>query len=162
MQLAESIDIEAPPDRVFRFFQRMADNYLRWHPDHRAFRWLDEKGLATGSRFHLKEQIGGKELERTMVITRLEPGRLLEFAPDHRFIRLLMPRLLFRMVPSGEQGCRLEAEIQVRTGPVGAWLNRKEFEAVRRHMREECANLKRIVEAEPEDRLADDARANGG
>ncbi len=148
MQLAESIDIEVPPERVYRFFERMAENYLRWHPDHQAFRWMDGRGLATGSRFHLEERIGGKDLARTMVITRLEAGRLLEFAPDHWFIRLLMPRLRFRMVPRGARNCRLEAEIHVRTGPLGAWLNRREFDAVRRHMREECENLKGIVETE--------------
>jgi hypothetical protein len=53
------------------------------------------------------------------------------------------------MGPRGARRCRLEAEIHVRTGPLGAWLNRKEFDAVRRHMREECENLKRIVEAGP-------------
>jgi len=36
----------------------------------------------------------------------------------------------------------------VRTGPIGAWLNRREFDAVRQHMHEEGENLKRIVEAD--------------
>jgi hypothetical protein len=161
VRLVESIDIEISPDRVFGFFEQMADNYLRWHPDHQAFRWLDPEGLATGSRFSLRERIGGRELERTMVITRLQPGRMLEFAPNHRFVRFLMPRLLFRMAPIGRGACRLSAEIHVRTGPLGAWLNRREFDAVRRHMREECQNLKRIVEGDADGTVPEQIVGNG-
>ena len=42
---------------------------------------------------------------------------------------------------------RFEAEIVIRTGPVGAWLNRREFDAVREHMREEGENLRAILES---------------
>lgn len=145
MRLRESVVIHAAPDRVFRFFQRMETNYLRWHPDHLAFDWEGDGGLREGARFRLEERIGGKVIRRTMVLTNVVPAGLVEFAPANRFVRLLMPRLSFRIaeVPDGS---RLEAEIRVRTGPVGAWLNRREFDAVRRHMREECENLKRIVE----------------
>lgn len=146
MRLSESIDIRARPGQVFRFFEEMEKNYLRWHPDHRAFRWLDYGGLRDGSRFYLEERIGGKLLRRTMVITQVESGRLLAFAPASFWIRLLMPRLSFR-IEGIRGGSRLEADIRVRTGPLGAWLNRKEFDAVRLHMRQECENLKGIVEA---------------
>jgi hypothetical protein len=49
---------------------------------------------------------------------------------------------------SEAEGIRFIAELHIRTGPVGAWLNRREFNAVRQHMREEGENLKRILEAE--------------
>ncbi len=145
MILTDTTWIAAAPERVFRFFQAMDENYTRWHPDHLAFHWIDGDGLVEGGRFRMEERIAGKTLRRTMVLTRVQIGRLVEFAPANRFVRLLMPRLRFRMSPE-DDGCRLDTEIRVRTGPVGAWLNRREFEAVRRHMMEEGENLKRILE----------------
>jgi hypothetical protein len=62
-------------------------------------------------------------------------------------LRLILPRMIFHADPENG-GIRLVAEIHVRTGPVGAWLNRREFDAVRRHMREEGENLKRMLEAD--------------
>jgi hypothetical protein len=37
--------------------------------------------------------------------------------------------------------------VQLRIGPLAAWLNRRELEAVRHHMREEGDNLKRFLSA---------------
>ena len=140
--------IDAPPERVFAFFEVMAENYRRWHPDHVAYRWLSEGGLRKGATAYFEERIGGKLLKKTVVFAQVEPGRYFAMAPTNRLMRLVLPRLSFGMEPEG-QGCRLTAEIVVRTGPVGAWLNRREFDAVRRHMREEGENLKKIVEGEP-------------
>ncbi len=41
----------------------------------------------------------------------------------------------------------LRQQVQVRIGPIGKWLNRREFEAVQQHMKEEGDNLKRMMEA---------------
>lgn len=94
-----------------------------------------------------------------MVYTRVEPGRLVEFAPQSRLVRLLLPRMRFRIEPSpgdagggaGDEGsgCRVVQEIHIRIGPLGARLNRKELDAVRRHMKEEGDNMKRLLEAGP-------------
>jgi hypothetical protein len=153
----EVTSVDAPPERIFAFFEGMAENYRRWHPDHVVFRWLAGGGLRAGAGAHFEERIGGKLLEKTVVFTCVEPGRYLAIAPTNRLFRLVLPRLSFRMEPAGG-GCRLTAEIVVRTGPVGAWLNRKEFEAVRRHMREEGENLKRLLESRPPDAAAQEAR----
>lgn len=56
-----------------------------------------------------------------------------------------MPSISFTIEPH-ENGCDLTQRIKVRTGPIGAWLNRGEFDAVRTHMKDEGENLKTIVE----------------
>jgi hypothetical protein len=142
--------IGAPAERVFAFFEAMAENYRRWHPDHVAFRWLSGDGLRRGATASFEEYIGGKLLRKTVVFAEIEPGRYVAMAPTNRLIRFVLPRLSFRMESEGA-GCRLTAEVVVRTGPVGAWLNRREFDAVRRHMREEGENLRTLVEREPND-----------
>jgi hypothetical protein len=147
MILKDETLIEAPPERIFESFARMGENYAAWHPDRVAFRWTKGKGLEPGVELHFEEYIGGKLLKKTVRFTKIEPGRHIEFEPTWWLMRLIMPRLSFEIQPQGEVSLFI-ARIPIRTGPVGAWLNRREFNAVRQHMKEEGENLKRIVEAE--------------
>jgi hypothetical protein len=145
MRLTDTITIRSTPERFFSFFEEMDVNYVRWHPDHRLFRWESGRGLRKGGTFYFEEVIGGKLMRKRVVFTRIEQNRHIEFTFTNRLLRLILPRFVFRVEPEGA-GIRLVAEITIRTGPLGAWLNRREFDAVRRHMREEGENLKRILE----------------
>lgn len=145
MRLRDSIWIRTTPERIFRFFENMDAHYLDWHPDHLLFRWEKGKGVRAGVIFYFEEIIGGKRMKKRVHFTRVVPDRHLEFTFTNRLLALVVPRLAFRFAPQGE-GTRFEAEIQIRTGPIGAWLNRREFDAVRQHMREEGENLKRMLE----------------
>lgn len=137
--------IRATPDRLFAFFAGMETHYLPWHPDHVSFRWLDPPALKPGVRFCFEERIGGKLLEKTVMFTRIEPDSLIEFAPTSRLFRMVLPRITFRVTP-GEGGFTVTQDIQLRIGPLAAWLNRRELDAVRRHMREESENLRGFLE----------------
>ena len=147
MRLRDSIRIRTTPARVFRFFETMDRHYLDWHPDHRLFRWEEGKGVEPGVVFYFEVVIGGKLMKKRVHFTRVEPDRHLEFTFTNRLLALILPRISFHVEPEGD-GVRFDAEIQIRTGPIGAWLNRREFDAVRKHMREEGENLKRILESE--------------
>jgi hypothetical protein len=134
--LKETTKIGAQPDEVFAFFEKMEQNYLRWHPDHVVFKWVKGQGLQEGHEAYFEERIAGKLLKKTVVYTRIVPNEHIEFSPTFRLMRFFLPRMLFRIEPTSE-GCLLTQEIHVRTGPIGAWLNRNEFNAVRQHMKEE-------------------------
>ena len=140
-----SPEIRAAPEDVFAFFAGMESNYKRWHPDHVLFRWLDPPTLKEGIRFYFEERIAGKLLKKTVVFTRVEPGSLIEFAPTSRLFRVFLPRISFR-ISSTDGGFTVTQDIQLRVGPLAAWLNRREFDAVRHHMRQEGENLKRLLE----------------
>lgn len=44
-------------------------------------------------------------------------------------------------------GCQFTAQVFLRgIGPLGKWANKKEFDAVQQHMKEEGINLKQIIE----------------
>jgi signal transduction histidine kinase/nitroreductase/CheY-like chemotaxis protein len=148
MILRDQTDVQASASAVFAFFEDIERHYLAWHPDHRLFRWTLGRGLALGHRFHFEEVIAGKLLKKTVRITRLEPGRLLEFVPTFWLMRLVLPRMLFRIEPLAGGAQRVVAEIHLRVGPLGARLNRREFDAVRAHMRLEGINLERMVRGE--------------
>lgn len=145
MILKETTRIAAPPGGVYRFFERMEENYARWHPDHIMFRWIDNGRLETGSKAYFKEWIAGKRRTKTVRFTRVEPDRYIEFKPTSLLVGLLLPHISFTIIPRPE-GCELTQRIKVRTGPIGARLNRREFDAVREHMREEGENMGRIFE----------------
>lgn len=145
MLLEDRTLIEAPPERVFGFFDAMAQNYLRWHPDHARFEWRQGDRVAVGNTFYFEEVIAGRLLKKEVVFTAVEPGRFMAFAPTWWLMRLFLPSMTFETRPHGT-GTEFVAAIRVRTGPVGARLNRREFDAVRQHMREEGENLKRLME----------------
>lgn len=145
MRLKDSIWIRATPAQVFDFFEEMDRNYLLWHPNHRLFRWESGRGVKEGTVFYFEEVIGGKLMKKRVHFTRVEPNRHVEFTFTNPLLALILPRLSFHFEPEHD-GVRFEAEIVIRTGPIGAWLNRREFSAVRQHMREEAENLKRILE----------------
>ena len=147
MVLRDTIEVHASPSEVFAFFGDMDQSrYLGWHPDHRLFRWTRGKGLAVGNEFYFEEVIAGKLLKKNVVLTRIDERCHIEFAPTFWLMRLFLPRLVFRLEFVAESHYRFVAEIFLRAGPLTARLNRREFDAVREHMRIEGLNLKRFVE----------------
>ncbi|MFC4436405.1 MULTISPECIES: SRPBCC family protein [Natrialbaceae] len=147
MLLEETTGMKASPREVYHFFEKMEENYERWHPDHITFRWVNGGALEEGGKAYFEEEIAGKMQKKTVRFTRIEPDRHIEFEPTSRVIKLLMPTISFTISPHSD-GCELTQHIKVRTGPIGARINRREFEAVRKHMKEEGENLKRILESD--------------
>jgi len=119
MILSDSVDIRITPERVFAFFEGMADNYLHWHPDHLSFRWVAGRGIAEGGVFHFEQRIAGKLLRKTVRLTRVVPGRLIEFAPTNRLFRLFLPSIAFAIAPTAGS-VRVRQTIRIRIGPLGA------------------------------------------
>jgi len=144
MILEEQTWIDTDPADVFRFFETMEDQYEDWHPDHILFRWREGGELQEDAEAYFEERIGGQLQQKTVVFTRIRPNRYLEFRPTD-WTRLLLPSISFSIEPD-DCGCTVVQRIKVRTGPIGRFLNRREFEAVRTHMREEGENLKRLLE----------------
>lgn len=145
MILKETTDVESPPEEVYRFFEEMEENYERWHPDHITFCWTEEVGLEQGAEAYFEERIAGNLQKKTVKFVEVASDRYIEFKPTSLLIGLLMPHISFTIDPRPD-GCELTQQIRVRTGPIGARLNKREFDAVRTHMREEGENLKLILE----------------
>ncbi|UVE52349.1 SRPBCC family protein (plasmid) [Haloferax larsenii] len=147
MILEETTSVNASAESIYHFFETMDENYERWHPDHIEFRWVSGDGLETGAEAYFEERIAGKLQQKTVRFTEVVPDRYIEFKPTSWLVGLLMPSLSFTIDPTTD-GCDFTQRIKVRTGPIGARLNRREFDAVREHMREEGENLNRILESE--------------
>jgi hypothetical protein len=137
--------IKANGEAIFYFFEEMERNYLRWHPDHVAYRWVTGRGVKEGHIFYFEEYIAGKLLKKKVVFTRVISNQHIEYAPTFWLMKLFLPRMVFRIEPESD-GCRFIAEIHLRMGPLAQWAHKKEFEAIRAHMRVEGLNIKRLVE----------------
>lgn len=145
-QFEDAIDIEAPPEAAFAFFEDMERNYTRWHTDHHRFEWRKGAGLAVGNEFFFEETIAGKRQSKLVRITEVEQDRSFAFVPTHPVFRFFLPRLWFDFEPKGA-GCKFSAGIRIHgVGRLGRRLNKREFDAVEVHMAEEGRNLKALLE----------------
>ena len=146
MKFEDSIFIDASCEKVYQFFEKMDQNYLKWHPEHFGFEWRKGRGLKEGIVFYFEEEIGGQLLKKETAFTRIIPNRYIEFTMVNWFYRLFIPKMTFIFGPQGN-GCLFTAQVFLRgVGPIGSWAHRKEFAAVRQHMKEEGENLKQIIE----------------
>lgn len=146
MVLRDSVEVAAEISAFFTFFDGMTnERYLSWHPDHKVFRWTGQPGVRLGNRCYFEEVIAGKLLKKSVEFTRADP-QYIAFRPTFWPMRLLLPELVFRAEGLHSGAFRFIGEIFVRVGPIGARLNKREFDAVREHMHVEGINFKRFAE----------------
>ena len=152
--LTDSIEIKTTPEKIFDFFANLVDDesYRAWHPDdHVALRWIEGKPWEEGSVVYTEEYIHKKLHKLKFVVTKVVPNEEIEYVPVSRFLRRYFPKNTFT-IEQKEDTCVFTATGTYRVG----WLvrtfakNRLErgLSSVRKHMKEEGKNLKRMLEAE--------------
>jgi len=152
--LKHSIEIWTTPEKIFEFFSHLADDesYRTWHPqDHVAMRWTKGSPWQEGSVVYAEEYFHGKLHKLTFVVTKVVPNREIEYAPVSRFLRRYVPKMTFSIEPKGA-GCVFTATTHYRLALLPRLLAKKSVElglsSVRKHMKEEGENLKKILETE--------------
>ncbi len=145
----DKIVVDAPPEDVFEFFRSMDhDRYLAWHDEHRDFRLVEGEWVEEGASAFFDEEIGDERITSTVRYTDVRPANYIEFRDENWLMRLFNPKNAFLFEPV-EGGTRVVAEVNLRIGPLERLSKtvHAELEELRRHMREEGENLKRLVEA---------------
>ena len=149
--LTDSIEISTIPEKIFGFFLQIVDDasYQAWHPDHVAFRLIRGEPCRQGSVVCAEEYIHGKLHKLKFLIKEVVPNRKIEFVPASRLLRIYFPRNTF-LIETRDGSCVFTASCVVRVGPLVKLLARNRLEqglsSVRKHMKEEGENLKRILE----------------
>jgi hypothetical protein len=148
--VAQSIEIAAPPNEIFVFFvpQRMPywygaemDCCLEVSGGEADFR-VAQKVRVTG---HLKRKIGGKEIAHTVVITRYDSPRILEWRFEDAYGVRGVERWELESTASGTRvTMRSEYEMPGRMGRIVDWLVTRH--AVVRRNREYLARLRKLAE----------------
>ena len=148
--IRHSIEIKTTPEKIFDFFAHLEKKYKTWHPDaHVVFRWIKGKPWEEGSILYAEEYLHGKLHKLKFRITKVVPNREIEYVPLFWLLRIYFPKNTFTIEPKGEN-CIFTATCSIRVG----WLfkklakNKLEFgiECVKKHMKEEGENLKRLLE----------------
>ena len=152
--LTDSVEIKTTPDKIFDFFERLDDDdsYRIWHPqDHVAFRWLKGKPWEEGSVVYAEEYIHGKLHKLKFIVTKVVKNKEIEYSPSSWFLRKYFPKNSFHIKPK-EETCIFIASGTYRVGWIVRTFAKNKLErglsSVRKHMKEEGQNLKRILENE--------------
>lgn len=154
MVLTDSIEINTTPEKIFDFLTHIVDDesYRVWHPkDHVAFRWIKGQPWQEGSIFYAEEYIHGKLHKIKLVVSRIIPNRLIEYTPLSRILRIYFPKNTFSMEPKGDT-CLFKASGTLRVGCLVKTFAKSKLDmglaSVRKHMKEEGENLKKLLESE--------------
>jgi len=150
--ITDAVEIGVPPEKVFDFFLQIVDDasYRTWHPiDHVTFRWIRGNPYEEGSVAYAEEYLHGQLHKLKFRISKIVPNREIEYVPLSRLLRIFFPKNRFEIRPSRD-GCVFTAEVYLRIGRIARALAKRKLEmglsSVRKHMKEEGENLKRILE----------------
>jgi hypothetical protein len=151
--LKDSVEIKTTPEKVFDFLIHLVDeeSYRAWHPDdHVTLRWIKGQPWEEGSVLYAEEYIHGKLHKLKFLITKVVPNREIEFMPLSRLLRIYFPKNTFTIEPKGDT-CVFTATGCLRVGRIVKILAKNKLEvglaSVKKHMKEEGENLKRILES---------------
>lgn len=146
--LEDSIRIRTTPEKIWDFFIHIDKNYVAWHSEeHVVFRWVKGKPLEEGSIGYFEEYSHGKLHRLKVRYTRIIPYREIEFRLTHSIWRIFLPKSTLTITP--EDGyCTFTARNYFRLGPISARSKRfkHQLELVKKHMKEEGENLKKVLE----------------
>ena len=147
MIVKDSIKIKTTPKRIFdgliRIFSSQ-EQYKKWHKDHVKCQWLKGNPFEEGSILYIEEYLHGKLHKMKFLITKLNANRKIEY-------NLLFPESI--ICPNGsfiikpKKGyCIFTATLSFRFGGLLSKLMPARFNALKKHMKEEGKNLKKILE----------------
>jgi hypothetical protein len=140
--LRESVEIDSSPQKLFDWFRNLDKNYTAWHPDH--IKWTFEGGFGEGSRCRYEERLHGDLHKARAVLLRVEDDRLIEFR--HFFpMSMVCPGGSFIIERRGNWSL-FTATLHFRAGRLFSMIAGRRVDAIKRHMKEESQNLKRILE----------------
>ena len=141
--LKDSIKIKTTPEKIFDFFVHFEENYLAWHPDHVKCRWLEGEPFEEGSILYIEEYLHGKLHKMKFLGTKVELNRKIEYKllfPTS----IICPKGSFIIEPKGKT-CIFTATLSFRFGWLFSKLAKNRVGAVKKHMKEEGENLKRLL-----------------
>ena len=144
----DCIEIYTTPRRLFKWLERMPQEYRSWHPDHVSCQAIHGSMLEVGSEIECQEYLHGKLHTMRFRMTKVVPDKRIEF------VVIGMGRGAFEIQRRGETVKFItEIDIGLDTPIIGRLFDlifslffQQRIEALRRHMAEEGHNLKVILE----------------
>ena len=146
LELRDSITINQPPEVIYEWFKNnFVKDYKKWHPkDHILAKWLKGKGFEPGSVLYAEEYLGDEIEKLTFKLTKNIPDSLIEY-------KVLFPESIicsggsFLFEPQAK-GSTFTATLTFRFGFILSKFFAKRVNTLKRHMKEEGENLKKMLE----------------
>ncbi len=142
--LEDSVNINATPEDIFKWFDNIVKNYKSWHRDHKTAELGIGDSFQEGSILYVEECLGGKLEKLTCEVTKYVPNRLIEY-------KILSSESVvcsggsFKVKPYST-GSSFTATLSFRFGYILSKLMPAKLDAIKTHMKEEGENLKKILE----------------
>lgn len=149
IELRDTVFINASPECVWNWLERMPEYFLDWHPDHISCRWIRGDGFEPGAVIEVVEFLHGKKHRLRMQATEVDPGRSVEYR--------ILPGLggSFRV---SRDGAKTAFTATIRMGfdwPLAGslidWVLLRSIghriDCIRNHQHEEGINLKSLIES---------------
>lgn len=143
--LKDSIVIKRPPEAIFEWFDHFMENYKKWHPkDHVSAKWIKGKNFEEGSVLYVEEYLGEKLEKLKFKGTKKIKNKLIEY-------KLLFPHSLICsggsfVVKPHKTGSVFTATLSFPFGSILSKLMPARVKALKKHMKEEGENLKKLLE----------------
>ncbi len=80
-ELRDGVVIAAPPERVWSWLARLADNYRDWHAAHISAEWVKGEPNTVGAVLQAIEHLGGRREVLRFELTSVDPPRRLDSLP---------------------------------------------------------------------------------
>ncbi len=145
--LKDSIEIKTAPEKIFNGLIRVfssEEDFKRWHKDHVKCQWLRGKPFEIGSVLYIEEYLHGELHKMKFLGTQLDPNRKIEYKLLFP-MSMICPKGSFIIEPKGES-CIFTATLSFRLGWLFLIFAQGRVEAIKKHMKEEGENLKKISE----------------
>lgn len=141
--LRDSIEIKTIPEKISDWFVHFEENYKAWHPDHVKAYWMGEPAKED-SILYCEEYLHGKLHKMKFRITKIELNRRIEYKLLFP-MSVICPKGSFLIEPKGENYI-FTATLSYRFEWLFLRFAKDRVEAIKKHMREEGENLKRLLE----------------
>ena len=142
--LRDSIEIKTTPEIIFEFFVHFEENYHAWHPDHVKCCWLKGEPFEEGSILYVEEYLHGELHKMKFLGTKVEQNKKIEYKLLFP-MSIICPKGSFLIEPKGEN-CIFTATLSYRFEWLFLRFAKDRVEAIKKHIREEGENLKRLLE----------------
>ncbi|MCC7573822.1 MAG: SRPBCC domain-containing protein [Candidatus Methanofastidiosum sp.] len=126
--LKDTIQINAPPEKVFEFFLNMdKERYILWHPqDHVEFHFEKGNRIEEGAIAYFEEYIHGELHKMKIVYKNIIQNRQIEFMLTNLFWRIFLTKSKF-LIELKNGGCEFKAYNYYKLGPISSRSERSKI-----------------------------------
>ena len=148
MKVHKSIEIEAPPEKIWPFLVE-PDNILKWCITFKKFQYTSDRRGGRGAPFYVEEKAGGPLMKLNFEITEWVENKTLAFRmTSGTGVKSYEQRWTMEATPPGTKFTFTE-QVELPFGIIGKLMGVIAQRSSEAHVREMLARLRSLAEALP-------------